>query len=402
MKSAVLFLATVALLGCGGEHKVATTPVVPVQPPPKRIVRPLAFPFGSDTLAPAVSADGEGGVLVSWLDRRTRSLDVARWRGGRWFQPRTIARGDLSMNKANAPALLAANGAVVAEWIEERGGGSAVRISRSNDGAVSWTAPVTPHADAPSDYGFVSFAAEPGGTVGAVWLDGRKLEGGREGAGDMQLRYAEIDGDGNVANERLLDPRVCDCCQTSIAATASGPIVLYRDRSAEEIRDISVMRRSGHEWTKPRTLHHDGWHISGCPVNGPRTDAAGLSVVAAWYSAANQEPRVAVAFSHDGGATFEEPVRIGTSRAAGHVDVLMLADGSAIVTWIEQGDGRASIEAARVGRDGKLGSSVKVGEITSASSAGFPRIAISKDNVMVAWTGDPAGVQLALVHIPDL
>ncbi|MGZ7030687.1 MAG: hypothetical protein ACXVIJ_01835, partial [Thermoanaerobaculia bacterium] len=351
----MLFLATAALLGCGAEHKVATTPVAPVPPPPKRTVRPVAFPFGDDGLAPAVSADGEGGVLVGWLDRRTRSLDVARWRDGRWFQPRTIARGDLAMNKANAPALLAANGSVVAEWIEQRGEGTVVRISRSNDGAMSWTTPVTPNSDVPSENGFLSFAAEPGGSVGAVWLDGRKLEGGREGAGDMELRYAEVDADGKIANDRLLDPRVCDCCQTSIAMTSNGPIVVYRDRSAEEIRDISVVRRTGDEWTKPKTLHRDGWHISGCPVNGPRTDAAGLNVVAAWYSAANREQRVEVAFSRDGGATFEEPVRVGGSRAAGHVDVVMLADGSAIVTWIEQGDGSASIEAARVGRDRKLG-----------------------------------------------
>jgi len=396
--AAILFLSAAA---CGvSEHPVSAPAARPV-PSTKRIVRTVAFPFGGDTIAPAVSTDADGSVLVSWLDRRTRSLNVARWREGRWFQPRTIARGDLSMNKASSPALIASNGVAVAEWNEQRGEGTVIRISRSNDGAVSWTTPVTPHPDFSSEYGFVSFAAGAGGNVSAVWLDGRELPGGREGEGDMQLRYADVDAQGNIANERLLDPRVCDCCQTSIAMTSNGPIVLYRDRSAEEMRDISVMRRSGDEWTKPKTLHRDGWHINGCPVNGPRTDAAGLNVVAAWYSAAS-EPRVDVAFSPDGGATFGEPIRVDEGRAEGHVDVAMLADGSAVVTWIEEHDGSASIQAARVGRDRKRGPVTMIAQTTSASVAGFPRIAISVDNVMVAWTGDPAGVQLALVHIPDL
>jgi hypothetical protein len=111
---------------------------------------------------------------------------------------------------------------------------------------------------------------------------------------------------------------------------------------------------------------------------------------------------VTVAFSRDGGASFGEPIRVDGGHPAGHVDVALLADGSAVVTWVEQQKAGASIEAIRVRSDRTRGAGVRVAQIASASAAGFPRIAISKDNVMVAWTGDPAGVQLALLHIPDL
>ena len=396
-------IIVIALFGVNGCRERSTTPTVPPRPRPvaKSAVRPLTFPFGAGTVAPAITSDQNGDVLVSWIDQRTRSLDIARWRDGRWFQPRTIARGKISISKANAPSLMAGRGFIVAQWIEQKGSGSAVRISRSNDDAATWSDPVTPHPDVESEFGFVSLAANDDGTAAAVWLDGRKLEGGREGAGDMELRYAKIDADGAIGEDALLDPRVCDCCNTSIANTANGPIVVYRDRSAEEIRDIAVVRDDAKGWSKPKPVRREGWHINGCPVNGPRVDAAGLNVVTAWFSAANHEPQVNVAFSQDGGVTFDSPVRIDSGHAAGHVDVVLLADGSAVTTWIETGPAGATIHAVRVGRDGTRGKTVKIAETPSASAAGFPRIAISKDNVVVAWSGD-SGVQMALLHIPDL
>ncbi len=59
---------------------------------------------------------------------------------------------------------------------------------------------------------------------------------------EMTIRGAIIDKQGNKSGEWELDNRVCDCCQTSTAITANGPIVVYRDRSDEEIRDISIVR----------------------------------------------------------------------------------------------------------------------------------------------------------------
>ena len=43
-------------------------------------------------------------------------------------------------------------------------------------------------------------------------------------------------------DEQLVDDSVCDCCQTDVAISASGPVAVYRNRTAEEIRDIYITR----------------------------------------------------------------------------------------------------------------------------------------------------------------
>ena len=88
------------------------------------------------------------------------------------------------------------------------------------------------------------------------------------------------------------------------------PVVVYRDRSDEEIRDMSIVRYVNESWTSPKTIHADNWQIKACPVNGPRADAIGNNLAIAWFSMKDKKGEVKVVFSNDGGATFEEPIRI--------------------------------------------------------------------------------------------
>ena len=96
-----------------------------------------------------------------------------------------------------------------------------------------------PHTDGiNAEHGFVSLLPTPEGKTFAVWLDGRHTK--KEEINAMTLRSAEIDKDGKLSNEVELDGRVCDCCQTGATWTKKGPIVVYRDRSEDEIRDIAI------------------------------------------------------------------------------------------------------------------------------------------------------------------
>jgi hypothetical protein len=360
-------LLLVALAACRAPEKAAPDAVrKDVQ---ASAVREAAVLEGAKV--PFLAADPAGGFLVSYMSEG--AFRISRVHEGQWSGAKTVAAGDLLVNSADFPSIAIDGATVRATWSTRNEHGAVVHLAHSGDGGATWSPAVTPHPPMVSQFGFVSLAGSD-----AVWLDGRKLQGGVEGEGEMELR----------ASDALLDPRVCDCCQTAAAMTTDGPVVAYRDRSADEVRDISYVRRTASGWSEPKQLHADGWKIEGCPVNGPQLDARGRRVVAAWFTAANNEPRVQVAFSDDAAATFSEPVRVDAGNSTGHVDVAFLDDSSAVVTFLAGG----ALHARRVSRDGTLGAPVRIAE-----TGGFPRMAVSQDNVGVVWTsGD--GVHFATLE----
>lgn len=359
---------------------------------------PVPFSFGHATSTPYVAPDGNGGFMVSWVDRTAKTFNLARFDGRNWSKPDVIARGDLLDNKADYPSIALSGRTLFAQWRERAGAdGRRIRLARSSDSGVTWSAPVTPHPAMAREFGFVSMLPLPDGTARIVWLDGRRSA--HEGMGETELRAATMTSAGALTDEVLVDGRVCDCCQTSMALTSRGPLVVYRDRSEKEVRDIVVAAPQAGAHNTP--VHADGWLIKGCPVNGPRIDAQGSRVAVAWFTAADGAPAVNVAFSHDSGGTFGAPVRVDAGHPAGRVDLVLLDDDSAVVTWVESASPAARIVARHVIDGGPANPPQTLGSGASASSIGFPRIARSKNNVLAAWNGDD-GVHLSMIKISDM
>jgi hypothetical protein len=229
-----------------------------------------------------------------------------------------------------------------------------------------------------------------GDDVLVAWLDGRHaaVEGAEGGHGSaMMLRMAIIDRDNRIREERPLDERVCDCCQTAIAQTTSGAIIVYRDRSDEEVRDISSIRvlRDGRT-TRPRLIGDDGWEIRGCPVNGPAIAATGDRVAVVWFTAAGDTARVKVAFSDDEGETFGRPIRVDEGEPMGRVGIVLLPDGSAVVAWMEYAGEGADIRLRRVRPGGRVDDSFPLARSSKERASGFPAIAANGREILVAWT----------------
>ncbi len=381
---------------------------------PLVILPPPAAPGSGE---PNLATGPDGRVYLSWIEPAPDSTHALRFsvreRDG-WSAPRTIASGrDWFVNWADFPMLaVLPNGRMAAHWLQKSGKGTYaydVRMSVSADGGATWSPGVVPHTDGTaSEHGFVSMWHAPGDSVGLVWLDGRKYgasDDEHDLSNEMTLRYTTVGADGRAAPDREIDGRVCDCCQTGSAMTSTGPLVVYRDRTADEVRDIYVTRLVNGAWTPGRPVHADGWVMPACPVNGPQADAEGQRVAVAWFTAADSTPAVKLAFSTDGGATFGAPVRVDDGNPEGRVDVQLLPGGDAAVTWIERtGQSEAVVRVRRVGAAGRLGPPHELAASSSARSTGFPRMVRAGDNLVFAWTGagKPSSIHAARMGIPGL
>jgi len=383
----------------------------------------LAACAGAPSGAPAIefsrpSGSGEpnlvrtagGSAVLTWLEPvagQGHALRFAVRADGRWSEPGTIAAGDsFFVNWADFPSLVAlADESWIAHWLARVPGGVYayhVRLATSRDRGATWSTPVTAHRDrSPQEHGFVAMAPWDDSTAALVWLDGREMKlasPAHEGEGDMTLRFATVTSRGSLGDEALLDGRTCECCQTALARTTTGLVVAYRDRSPEEIRDIAVVRRAGGVWTSPVRVAPDNWHYPGCPVNGPALSASGDTVAIAWFTAPDGGPRVFVAYSFDGGASWGTPLRVDEGRPApvGRVDVELVAGGAALVTWLEPG----AVRARRMQASGRSAGSWRVTGTSDARSSGFPRVLQVGGEVLFAWTG-AQGIRVAAQRLED-
>ncbi len=361
-------------------------------------VRELPSPAGQGSGQPNLAVSPDGRVHLSWIKRIGENRFLLRYatkEGDGWSAPRTIAEGsNWFVNWADFPSMVALpDGSLAAHWLVKSGHGTYaydVHITRSFDGGKTWGRPIVPYRDGTqTEHGFVSMFAAKDGSLAAVWLDGREMKGGHNHSdhGNMTLRYVKIGRDGTLSDEAVLDSKVCECCQTSVAMAADGPVVAYRDRSDQEIRDISVIRLKDGKWGQSRTIHQDGWQINGCPVNGPAVAASGRRVAVAWFTGAEKTQRVRLAFSSDSGESFGEPVTVDDGAPSGRVDVLLLNDGSAMVCWLEKLPGGGALRVRRVRPDGKLDQSITVAPSGTARSNGFPQMVRVGDTMVFAWTG---------------
>jgi hypothetical protein len=355
------------------------------QAPAALKVDALESPAGANSSVPQMTTAGDR-VVLSWVEREGKksSLKFSERTASGWSMPRTVVASDsLMVNSADVPSVRAMPDGFAAHWMVESGPDPEaydLRVAWSADGKT-WTAPVAPNRDKTmTQHGFATLFPLADGGTGVIWLDGRATHGDE---GDMQLRSATFDKAHKPLGDSLVDSRVCECCPTSAALSADGPIAAYRRRSMAEIRDIYVTRLTGTKWSMPVRVHADNFKIEACPINGPSVAASGKDVAVAWFTAPKEKESSYVAFSHDGGRTFGKATKVEDEGTLGRMQVALAADGAAIVGWVEFANEKSTFKVRRIDAAGARGPSVAVAQM---SGTRFPRLTVAKNEAVVAWT----------------
>lgn len=375
-------------------------------------LQPWSLPAPPGSGEPDLAVGPNGRLALLWLNaesgRRTLLQYAELGAQDRWEGPLTIAVGNsFVVNAADAPHIAIADDRAL--WVQylqrQPEGGYGVRLTTSRSGGMNWSAPVAVNDDsAAAEHGFATLWPAGGDRIGIAWLDGRDAGGEdadahadehRAGHGDEHahagataLRAATFGPDLQRAGETVIDARSCDCCATAVARTAQGVVLAYRDRSDAEIRDIATIAFDGRQWSAPRPVHADGWHMTGCPVNGPALAADADNVVAGWFTAANDQPRVQLARSGDGGVHFGEPLVLERGKQVdGRVAVALDAD-NAWALWLREEFGGSSLWLARLAPDlSRERERVKVAMLkTRGGASGYPKLALRDGDAFIVWT----------------
>lgn len=415
-----LLIISVSVLSCKdfskerNEHSEKTTPVVSF----------LNNPAEKGSQTPKLFSNGKT-LFMSWITYKDSIdyLNYAYLKDNNWSQSATIISGDnWFSNWADFPAIAENEGSLLTSYLEKSANGTYtydVKLNYKHRDSISWKKNFMLHNDGTkTEHGFVSIIPTYGmDEFFVTWLDGRNTgesehtshsNDAHAAVGAMTLRGARIDTLGNVIHSQELDARICDCCQTSAAMTVDGPIVVYRDRSEDEVRDISIVRWKGYEsWTTPMPVYNDKWTIAGCPVNGPSVDAFGKNVAVAWFTGVANVPKVQVAFSTDSGATFKTPIQVNTKETLGRVDVIVMNEQEAIVSWMERDENDvAYVQIVKVSSTGEKGPVTTVTKTSGSRATGFPQIELLDGKIYAAMTllgaNNVPEIKMATVNVSDL
>ncbi|HWP94469.1 MAG TPA: hypothetical protein VNL72_01860 [Gammaproteobacteria bacterium] len=369
--------------------------------PPVYRLEMLDAPAGAGSLAPRLAAHPQGGFVLSWLEPvagRGHALRWARHDTSGWGTVGTVATGeDWFVNWADTPSVYAFDDVLVAHWLEKSAASTYaydIRLAISRDDGASWSEPLSPHHDGtPTEHGFVSMFPLAEGFA-LVWLDGRETTGGGHeahgggGAGGMTLRAARFDREGRQLDEVLLDDLTCDCCPTDVVLSTDRAFVFYRDRTAEEIRDIQFVAFDGSGWSSPQRVSADGWHIPACPVNGPAAAAAGEKLAVAWFTAAGAMPRLRLAWADVRTLQFDvTSSRLDDGHPLGRVELVPDGADAVLAFWYESvGESGAELKVRRVAQNGESSPAHTLAAVSAARASGFPQTVRVGEAVYVAWT----------------
>jgi hypothetical protein len=382
-----IFLLAVLLFslgGCAGLRAPSQNPVF----------TEIALPEGASGRIPRLSPLSDG-LLMSWVekDKKHARLLFAKFRNGSWSVVSTAAQGERWLvnyaDYANVTAL--DDDHFVASWLVRGAGKKRINyhflISQTFDGGNSWSKPSTPLPPGQlGEHGFVTLQPV-GDDVLVVWVSEDLAN-----TGNYTVRSARLSRDGHWSENQLVDGMTCSCCHPDMT-TQNGQILLaYRDRTPQEIRDMALTSYHNGRWTKPSIIHHDGWNIKGCPVQGPAIAASGDAHVTTWFTAAHDSPAVNMAAQlASGNSVFKQ---LQGKTASGFVDSVALDNQRVAMLWLAQASHQSqnlNVQAIDL-KDGRL--SQRVIRKMAHRVIGFPSIQSFQHGVYIAYESDNKTIKL--------
>lgn len=355
----------------------------------------------ASTATPVFAPDGT--LLLAWASGGRIAVARSADLGARFDAPVFVNQAPETLDSGpdSRPAIaVAKDGTITVAYaiFKDRAYNGEVRIARSQpDGSFSQPSKIT--ADDTSQR-FVTMGFDPDGRLFATWLDKRnRVAGGARnpdyvGAG-LAWAWARPDGSG-FEEARIAHDNVCECCRVGLGFAGAGrPVLLFRNIFEGSMRDHATIGFV--DANTPGELHRvsvDNWMLKACPHHGPSlaVDAAG-TWHAAWFTQGAVRKGVFYANSHDQGASFTEPMKLGgPEMQAGRPN--LLAVGTHVYLAWKQFDGTSSSIHLMVSSDGGAHFEPERIVVQAEGSADHPILVARGEAVFLSWLTQSQGYHL--------
>jgi len=275
---------------------------------------------------------------------------------------------------------------------------TAAMYVRSSPGALSFEPPRRINIDAlsddlPKDDGgsFGTIIVDRNNTVHAAWVDTRMM------AANEYARLflaTSVDGGKSFSRDReILASEVCPCCQLTSVVDANGRLLLGARLVDGQYRDnaLVVLDDHGRGPVSKRFISGARWELNGCPRKPTSLAARGKSIVATYYSGAEQPDGVYVVHSSDAGVNWSSPQPMHPGALISDAPVAVFSGPRLYAVWharTADGAGEFRLFASHSDDNGKT-FATPVALPLPAGSAKLPAVAARPDGrLQIVWQHD--------------
>ncbi len=368
---------------------------------------PKALPENlcADTISSAF--DNKGILWISWANNDHVFVQSSNDKGlsfGKPLQVNAVEEKIEAKGEYRPKIKLDAKGTIYLTWtlkLETKHSGH-VRFSRSTDGGLHFSAPVTVNDNLEAiSHRFDSISIGKNGEIFIAWLDARDFEAEKKAGkkfDGFSIYYAwSNDGGTHFYPNKRIATHVCQCCRLATEiAPDNTPVITWRHIFEGEIRDHALVKFN--DWNTPgdtQRVGQDNWKIDACPHHGPGLSISASSIYhEVWFSNSPTHQGLFYAYSTDSGQHFSEQLKFGNDGAS-HPHVLAL--GSQVrVVWQEFDGTNNIIKLMNSADDGKSWSKPEMVALTE-HSGDQPFLVGDDVNFYLSWKTQQHDFQLKLL-----
>ena len=348
----------------------------------------------------------DGKLLLAWTANGVVSVGQSFDLGKTWIATVKIVEHGKSLDTGSdaRPQIVADkqdNIFLAYAFFKDSKWNAQINTARSTDSGTTFSAPESLVVNGSSER-FPSVLMRPDGNIFIAWIDKRLVaasnKSGQKKLGGSIAYSNSLDGGRTFQSERIANEDSCECCRIGVSLDQKNqPVIIYRAIFPGGVRDHASQIISSNGPDKIRRIANDGWKTDACPHHGPAIAVSSQGTIhTAWFTQGANRAGVFYANSHNEGASYSEPMRLGKVDASTSRPYLLALGKNVWLVWKEFDGHDTVVVMKQSGDDGKTWSKETILSKT-ADYSDHPLLISQGNQVFLSWLTRADGYQLTKI-----